>query len=93
MPDQVNIGFSPATAWNRIQIGADRATAAAECKTAKTAFATAAFTLLGAWENVEMCGGEVQIEGYPFPKSFDEVVRSIQDWAEKESVAFSPEAG
>jgi hypothetical protein len=93
MSDQVNIGFSPATAWNRIQIGADRATAAAEFKTAKTAFATAAFTLLGAWENVEMCGSEVQIEGYPFPKSFDEVVRSIQDWAEKESVAFSPEAG
>lgn len=47
MPDQVNIGFSPATAWNRIQIDADRATAAAEFKTAKAAFATAAFTLLG----------------------------------------------
>jgi hypothetical protein len=37
MPDQVNIGFSPATAWNRIQIDADQATAAAEFKTAKAA--------------------------------------------------------
>ena len=69
MPDQVNIGSSPATAWNRIQIDADQATAAAEFKTAKAAFATAAFTLLGAWESVEMCGSEVKIEGY-IPKVF-----------------------
>jgi len=38
MSGEINIGFSPATAWNQIQLAADRPTAATAFKTAKTAF-------------------------------------------------------
>jgi hypothetical protein len=38
MSGEINIGFSPATAWNQIQLAADRPKAATAFKTAKTAF-------------------------------------------------------
>jgi hypothetical protein len=91
MSEGVTTGLTPGAGWK--QIDANRATAAAAFTMAKAAFAEAAYMLLGAWETVEMCGGKVQIDGYPFPESFDDVVRSIQDWAEKNSVDSSMEAG
>ena len=38
MSGEINIGFSPATGCNQIQLAADRPTAAAAFKTVKAAF-------------------------------------------------------
>ena len=53
---------------------------------AKADFAAAASTLLIAWQKAERCGLKVQLGGYPFPLSFDEMVHQIQDWTERTSV-------
>lgn len=53
---------------------------------AKADFAAVASTLLIAWQKAERCGLKVQLGGYPFPLSFDEMVHQIQDWTERTSV-------
>jgi hypothetical protein len=82
-------------AFKQVQIDADLARkqsridarwAAVEFAEAKADFAVAASSLLGAWQKAERCGLTVQLDGYPFPRSLDEMVLRIQNWTERTSV-------
>jgi hypothetical protein len=82
-------------AFKQVQIDADLARkqaridarwAAVEFAEAKADFASAASTLLSAWQKAERCGLKVQLDGYPFPHSFDEMFHQIQNWTERTSV-------
>jgi hypothetical protein len=70
----------------RKQARIDARWAAVEFAEAKADFASAASTLLVAWQKAERCGLKVQLDGYPFPCPFAEMAHKIQDWTERTSV-------
>src|ERR1035437_8954893 len=69
----------------RKQARIDATWAAVEFAEAKADLAAAA-TLLIAWQKAERRGLKLQLEGYPFPISLDEMVHQIQNWTERTSV-------
>lgn len=82
-------------AFKQVQIDADLASkqaridarwAAVEFAEAKADFAVAAESLLSAWQKAERRGLTVQLDGYPFPRSLEEMVHQIQNWTERTSV-------